>query len=248
MRLQELFLVETTEEDRALISLADPLYSFLQKYADQDLDWDDENTETLYVGKIGQILDTPFEGIDDIKIVIMSDSALLDRVRKENPGTKDAPGGLWDANTKSMIFNSDYLSSDFMKSTIAHELRHMLDDVKSEYRVAASKRYSTPKDKEYRKSKNDPYAPDMKYLAQPAEINARFVQVLNSLVPKIKRLAALPQIEARNKAHKMLKYELEVHDVAGMFRDKNNSPDYKRLLKRGADFIDKELQHVQSQK
>lgn len=246
MRLVELFLRETTEEDRALISLAGVMYDYLQKYADQDLDWDDENTETLYLGKIGQFFDTPFEGIDNINISIMSDSALLNRAKKENIGTKDAPAGLWDANTKTMIFNADYLSADFMKSTIAHELRHMLDDIKSEFRVAGSKGYSTPKDKEFRKTKNDPYAPDMRYLAQPAEINARFVQVLNSLVPKIKRLAAQPRIEARDKAHKMLRYEMEVHDVAGMFRDKNNSPDYKRLLKRGADFIDKELNHIQS--
>jgi len=248
MRLVELFLNETTEEDRAIISLAEPFYSFLQKYADQDLDWDDENTETLYLGKIGQFFDTPFVGIDDIKITIMSDSALLERIKKENPRAKDAPAGLWDANTKTIIFNSDYLSTDFMKSTIAHELRHMLDDIKSEFRVAGSKRYSTPKDKEYRKSKNDPYAPDMQYLAQPAEINARFVQVLNSLVPKIKRLSSLPSVEARDRSHKMLRYEMDMNDVAGMFRDKENSPDYKRLLKRGADFIDKELQHLQQSK
>jgi hypothetical protein len=248
MRLVELFLNETTEEDRAIISLSEPIYSFLQKYADQDLDWDDENSETLYVGKIGQFFDTPFEGIDDIKITIMSDSALLDRIRKENPKAKDAPGGLWDANTRTIIFNADYLSADFMKSTIAHELRHMLDDIKSEFRVAGSKRYSTPKDKEYRKTKNDPYAPDMQYLAQPAEINARFIQVLRALVPKIKRLSSQPKLEARNKLHKMLRYEMDMHDVAGMFRDKNNSSDYKRLLKRGAAFIDKELEHVQQSK
>jgi hypothetical protein len=178
----------------------------------------------------------------------MSDSALLDRIRKENPKARDAPAGLWDANTRTIIFNADYLSTDFMKSTIAHELRHMLDDIKSEFRVAGSKRYSTPKDKEYRKTKNDPYAPDMQYLAQPAEINARFVQVLNSLVPKIKRLSSQPKLVARDRLHKMLRYEMDVHDVAGMFRDKSNSRDYKRLLKRGADFIDKELEHVQQSK
>lgn len=248
MRLQELFLVETTEEDRAIISLAEPMYSYLQKYADQDLDWDDENSESLFVGKVGQLFDTPFEGIDDIKILVMSDAGLLERAKKENPKTKDAPAGLWDANTKSMIFNSDYLSTDFMKSTIAHELRHMLDDIKSDFRVASSTRYATPKDKEFRRTMDDPYAPNMKYLAQPAEINARFVQVLNSLVPKIKRLASLPKLDARDRLHKMLKYEMDMHDVAGMFRDKNNSPDYKRLLKRGADFIDKELASLQQSK
>jgi len=246
MRLVELFIIETTEEDRAIISLSGPMYSFLQKYADQDLDWDDENTETLYLGKIGQFFDTPFDGIDNIGIAIQSDSSLLDRIRKEHPKTKDAPAGLWDANTKTIIFNSDYLSTDFMKSTIVHELRHMLDDIKSEFRVAGSKGYSTPRDKEYRKTKDDPHAPNMEYLAQPAEINARFLQVLNALIPKIKRLASQPRLEARDKLHKILRYEMDMHDVAGMFRDKNNSPDYKRLMKRGADFIDKELAHVQS--
>ena len=257
MRLVELFLRETSEEDRAIISLSGPIYNLLQDYADQDLDWEDPVTETITVGKIGQFFDTPFEGIDNVTIMIQSDMALLLRARKIDPDAKDAPAGLWDANIKALIFNSDYLSTDFMKSTVAHELRHMLDDVKSEYRVAGSSKYSTPKDKMFRnrtKKGNPRPAPmhssgeNMAYLAQPAEINARFVQALRDLLPAIKRISKLPTKEARDKLHTYLIGNMNKHRIPDMFRTKDRSPDYKRLLKRGADFIDKELAHLQKSK
>lgn len=251
MRLVELFIKETAEEDRAIISLAGPIYNLLQNYADQDLDFEDEGQESIIVGKIGDFFDTPFEGIDNITIEIQSDAALLRRAKREHPDTKDAPGGIWDANTKTLIFNSDYLSTGFMKSTIAHELRHMLDDIKSNFKVAASKKYSTPKDKRFRSGKSLPgekhlSSASMSYLAQPAEINARFIQALNDLIPIIKRLSNLPNNQARAKLHRYLVGLMDKHQILDMFRDKDRSPDYKRLLKRGADFIDKELAHQQS--
>lgn len=255
MRLQELFLVETTEEDRAIISLASSIYDYLQKYADRDLDYDDEDgeDEVVYVGKIGQLFDTPLQGFDNIKIEVQSDIGILERINDKRAleGKKpifDAPAGVWYSDTNTIVFNSDYLSTSSMKSTVTHEIRHALDDIKSEYRVSSSTRYSTPKKKSFRKITKDPHMGDLAYLAQPAEINARFTQVLDDMVDKIKRAAQLPFKDARDRLHKQLKFGFDKHNIAHLFPEKEQSRDYKRLMKRAADFIDKELTHIQSQK
>lgn len=255
MRLVELFIHESSEEDRAIISLTGPIYNLLQNYADQDLDFEDEGQETIIVGKIGDFFDTPFDGVDNITLEIQSDEALLRRMKKIDPKVKNSPNGLWDPNTKTIVFNSDYLSTPYMKSTIAHELRHMLDDVKSDFKAAGSNKYSLPKDKEFRdKMRNGEVIPaprhssgdSMSYLAQPAEINARFIQALDDLTPVIRRVATkFPFNQARDHLHKYFIGMLDRHHIRDMFREKDKSPDYKRLLKRGADYIDKELIHQQ---
>ena len=57
MRLQELF--ETTEEDRALISLSSAIYARLQQYINIDQDYTDEDDEVVAIGRMGDIFDTP---------------------------------------------------------------------------------------------------------------------------------------------------------------------------------------------
>lgn len=253
MKLVELFLNETTEEDRALISLADSIYKHLQKYADQSTDFDNEDDEDLglvRVGKIGNLFDTPLQGFDNIKIEIQSDIGLLERIngKRSLEGKKpvfDAPDGVWFAASNTIVLNADYLSSIHMKTIITHELRHALDDIKSEYRVSNSQKYSTPKKKSFRKVTNDPHMGDLPYLAQPAEINARFAQVLDDLIGKVKRVAHLPTKDARDKLHNQIKYGFDKHNISHLFPEKEKSRDYKRLMKRAADFIDKELQHAQ---
>jgi hypothetical protein len=255
MRLVELFLIETTEEDRAIISLSSAIYKYLQKYADQDLDYanpDDEEQEVVRLGKLGNLFDIPIEGMNDINLEIQSDMGLIDRVRRDKPDSStdtpgaDAPGGMWYGDNKTMVLNSDYLSSDDMQSVITHELRHAMDDIKSGYKANASSRYSTARNKSYRNVTKDPHMGNLAYLAQPAEINARFLQVLNKLVGQIPALAKYPQNQFTMRAERLLKRAMEVYNISHLFPEKEKSRDYKRLMKRGMDFIQKELAHVKS--
>lgn len=259
MKLVELFLRETTEEDRAIISLASSVYDYVQQYADQDLDYDnpdDEINEIVRLGKLGDLFNTPIEGAPDINLELQTDMGLIKRVRKDRPDETtpiplaDGPGGLWYNHNKTLVLNSDYLSVPDMKSVIAHELRHAMDDIKSNYKANQSKRYETPRNKSYRKITNDPHMGNLAYLAQPSEINARFIQALNKLVDQnqIAALIKYPQDQLTTRAERILKKAMDTYNITHLFPEKEKSEDYKRLMKRGMDFIFKELNHLRSQK
>ena len=150
------------------------------------------------------------------------------------------------------MFNIDYLDSDRMRTTITHELRHALDEYKSGSYPPSPKnktpeltnRYFTPKKKEHRK--DDPYS-TAQYRAQPAEINARFTEVLDTLATRIiPRANKLSSDQARPKIMHDLNHLLIKYGIADLFPERTQSRDYKRLIKRAVDFIDKELAHLNS--
>jgi hypothetical protein len=255
MRLQELF--ETTEEDRAIISLGAAIYAYIQKYADEEIEYDnadDEDMGLLRIGKIGQLFNTPIPGMDNINIQLQTDQGIVDRLEREKPeGSTDMPGaegagGLWYNHNHTMVLNSDYLNSGYMQSVIVHELRHAMDDVKSEYKANKSKGYETPRNKSYRNVTKDPHMGNLKYLAQPAEINARYLQVMHAMVPVIARAVKLAPEYQDKLISSSLQKGLERFNIAHLFPEKEQSKDYKRLIKRAMDFIQKELAHAKSQK
>ena len=239
MKIREL-IVETAEDDRAIISLADTIYSHLQQYADTDLDYDE--TGVLHIGRIGDLFDTPIPAFNSIRIELTSDEAIVDLARrlhgKSTPD--DSHFGQWDPMEKAISLNSDFLSSGRMRSVIAHELRHAMDDVKSLNRANQSARYRTARSPAHRADK------DGSYQAQPAEINARFIEALNVLTPVIPKLANLDPAAFRAKMTAYINKAFELKDIADYYPEKTASPHYKRLLQRAWNFIDKELAHIQS--
>lgn len=266
---------ETTEEDRAILSLASTIYDKIKEYEDvdhetsysgddyydpDDMDFDDEpkaDDELIHVGTIGQLFDTPLDILNTVSIELQSNYGINERIRKEEGAdvTREPSTGIilgiWYSDTRTMVFNKDYLSSKAIKSTVAHELRHALDDFKSGFKANKSDKYTTAKKKEFRNVTNDPYAGKLAYLAEPAEINARFVQVLNDMVSVIKKAVTLDPAQREPMINKYLKKSLENHKISNLFPEKEQSKDYKRLMKRAADFIQKETKHaleVQKQK
>lgn len=267
MRLQELFLIETTEEDRAIISLSHAISDYINSHYDNedmddlssdnpDFDFDDDELDIggdedkpIDVGTIGQLFDTPLEILNPITIQLQSDYGIRQRRKKDTgsdvirrPGEEDIMG-LWYNTEKLMILNKDYLGSNDLKSVVSHELRHALDDFKSGFKANVSKKYSTPRDKAHRKVTNDPYVGNVSYLAEPAEINARFLQVLHAMVPVIQRAMKLAPEKIKPFIMSKFKQGLEDNRIAELFPQKEKSKDYKRLMKRGIDFIQKEMNH-----
>ena len=251
MRLQELF--ETTEEDRALISLSSAIYAKLQPYIGTDIDYDDEDQELVSIGRIGELFDTSIAGLDPIGIEIQGGEPFLRRA--DNVASSDKIKisknilAFWEDRTKSIVLNADYLGTDRMRTTITHELRHALDELKSDSFPPSPMnkdpenihRYFTPKKKEHRK--DDPYS-TVQYRAQPAEINARFVEILDVLSTRIipRAIKSSPD-QVRPKVLNDLKHLLVKYEIEDLFPERTQSRDYKRLIKRAIDFIDKELAH-----
>ena len=239
MRIHEL-IVETAEEDRAIMSLADVIYDYLQQYADTELDYDE--TGVIHIGRIGDLFDTPIPDIDRIRLAISTDEAIVDLARRLHgkASPEDSHLGEWDPMEKAILLNADYLSSNRMRNIIAHELRHAMDDMKSLNRANQSTRYRTARDPADRED------PDKAYRAEPAEINARFVEALHFITPVIPKLAHLDPAAFRTKMTAYLNRAFEVKHIADLYPEKTASPHYKRLLQRAWDFINKELAHVKS--
>jgi hypothetical protein len=219
-------LLETSEEDRAIISLSSSIYNYIQQYS--------HNTDKhITVGKIGDIFNTPLEILNSVQIILLSNNEIIDMI-----GEAGATG-IWSGANDVIYLNKDYLTSNVMKSTVSHELRHALDDYKSNFKAnKKDSRYVIPKNKNYRKS-------DLEYLAEPAEINARFLQVLHYMVSVIKRAANLSKEQQILIIDSSFKKALQFYRILELFPEKEKSRDYKRLIKRGIDFIQKELSYEQ---
>jgi len=239
MRIHEL-IVETAEDDRAIMSLADAIYDYLQQYADTELDYDE--TGVIHIGKIGDLFNTPIPSMDNIRIEISSDEAIVDLARRLNGKAtpSDSHLGQWDPMEKAISLNADYLSSNRMRNIIAHELRHAMDDMKSLNRANQSTRYGTAR------NPADQADPDTAYRAQPAEINARFIEALHFISPIIPKLANLDPAAFRTKMTAYLNRAFEVKQIADIYPEKTDNPHYRRLLQRAWDFINKELAHIKS--
>lgn len=241
MRLQELF--ETSEEDRELISLSSAVYDKVKPYIDSDIN------ELVRIGKIGDIMDTHLPEVNNISIELEGGDAFMQRAIDpgEDPAVYEGKELLafYEEDTRTVVLNSDFLGRQRMKTSITHELRHALDEIKSGSYPGNAKRYFTPKKKEHRK--DDPYS-TAQYRAQPAEINARFVEVLDILSKRIpKWYAAIDGKDIKKQLSTDFKNLLNKYEIADLFPEKTQSRDYKRLVKRAYDFMQKEIDHIESQ-
>ena len=176
MKIKELIL-ETADENRAIISLAQALYRKIynnyaisnqeidydtdytdDNYGNNDysddsefgnthIDYDPGNEEKIKLGKIGDMFDSPIPALDSIRIELISDYSIHELFSNEEG--HEAMGhtilGFWSSDTNTISFNADRLRDKRMETVIGHELRHALDDIKSNYKGNASTRYSTPK-------------------------------------------------------------------------------------------------------
>jgi len=238
MRLYELFLIETTEEDRAIISLSSSISEYLLQYRKLSGD------QLTDVGTIGELFKTPLNILDPITIELESQDRIRRRIEQEYPDdvksdSDNEVAGLWYADSKTIVLDRANIGTSVMSSIVTHELRHALDDFKSEFKASSSNSYTKPKQKIHRKT------PDDLYMAQPIEINARFLQALNAIVEVItnSRRKGLTKEQTKDSAMHELGRAFSHYDIGEFFPNKQQSDDYKRLVKRAVDFVDKEIAH-----
>ena len=231
-------LNETTEEDRALISLAQAIFDHIQQYADSD-------EQVINLGEIGELFDTPVGVLNEVYLSLVDDETMFDELqsRSSKPlNPNDKRYGFWDGSEgqELIILNIKYIPH--IKSIISHELRHALDDYKSKFAASSSEKYTTAKKKLHKDSQD----PHVSYEASRNEINARFLQVLDILVKRVPMAYKLEPSEIKPQLLKDFNNLLTKFKIAYLFPEKEKSPDYKRLLKRGYDFMQKEMSHIES--
>lgn len=242
MRLQELF--ETTSDDRNISQVSTQLYSYLQQnYADQEIDFDDNETADL--GRLGEILDLPADSpFRNVQLLLKTDAQMTQDVygvqQDSDPYNPKQAIGAWEPNTRAIELNADFLGSNKLKTTISHELRHALDDIKSGGKASTSQQYSTPRKKEHRNK-------DQNYLAMPAEINARTMEVqqeLSKIIPMVYKKMEPNAIKPR--ITKAINELLVKYRIAELFPERAASKDYKRIRSRIAAYAQEEMNDIES--
>jgi len=248
MRLQELF--ESAEEDRALISLANEVYNKITPYLG-DVDYNTMYTspeqELIQLGKIENIADTPLHVLNSVSIELQGNDSFIERAKDPEEDASMYEGkelsAFYEADTNTVVLNLKFINRHRTKTTITHELRHALDEFKSGSYPGNAKRYFTPKKKQHQRDEK------VAYLAKPAEINARFVEILDVLTKRIpKWYDKLPENEIRSRLQHDLNQMFITFDIANLFPEKTKSKDYQRLIKRAYQFMEKEMQHVESER
>lgn len=238
MKITDL-LQETSSHDRAVVSLSIAIISHLRKkYGDA------QGRSVIKVGRIGDIFNTPLSILDSVSLELHNS----EDINKYNPDldTKEDPDaitfGVWVPSENMIVMNSDYLSTNKLVTVMSHELRHALDDYISGFRAGSSKRYDMPRKKEHRKV--DPYNPDTPYLAKPAEINARFLEVMHRLTSRMNQLSKRKDIDLFDSAINEFKNLLDKEQISQLFPEGTKNRNYRRLFSRGVQFIKHETDYI----
>jgi hypothetical protein len=239
MRAHEI-IVETTEEDRAIISLSRVLCNYVRGYFDTDPDYTNPEEKLWLLGKISDIVDTPLEILNNVALVVQDGNALSN---SSSPLAGGHVKGAWDSDGNRIIINVHIIDTPDFKTIITHELRHALDDYKSGFVLGDNAKYFTPKRKEY---KTDSY---LSYIAEPAEINARFLEIMHRMmnyIPMVYLKSQPDKIKFNIKA--LLNQMFMKYSIAEIFPERTESRDYKRLVKRAMDMLHKEMTHYENTK
>ena len=226
-------LLETTDEDRALVSLSSALYPKIIASAK-------DNPRGLNMGRIGDVVNTPLIALNDVEIRILPRGAFHKSLGEPYQDGKSVRG-FWDPEKNTVVLNMSLIDSPHLRKTITHELRHALDDYKSNHAASSSDRYNRAREVDMPGLRGDP-----EYASSPKEVNARYMAGMHMALLKIARLKREGQgIEDIGKQlPDVIKNSFEVNNVAAVYHEGVRSKNYRRLLSRAAQLLQTELSHL----
>ena len=243
MKIQHLIINETAAHDRAILSLSVKISSYiLDKYGDKT------GRPPIDMGTVGDLFDTPLTGMNHVELSIQNSNDIEQTYKDHHPAPENIEEddgvyyGLWIPTTNTIVINSDYVGTNKFRTVVSHELRHALDDYISDYRAGKSSRYDTPRNPAHRK--RDPYYPETPYLAKPSEINARYLEALHRLNPKIHRAVKRNDPDLFNTVIDDFKQALKSEEISDLFPRGVADPSYRRLFMRGIDYIKNEIEYA----
>lgn len=250
MRLFEIFITETTEEDRALISLSSELYDIVASAVAKN-----KSDNLIELGTISSIVDTPMEWLHTVKIDIQQGAEFFKRLDSDedmDSSGKQKVLAFWSPDEDTVVINKQYVDIPRMKTIISHELRHALDDYKSSFKAGDSVGYFSPR-KHFNKishsADSSATSAHTQYLAQRGEIQARFVEAMHTMVNVIRRRYENPHVSAAELIPTLkndLAHIFDKYQIASLFPEKYKSKDYKRLVTRAMDMITKEMSYIET--
>lgn len=236
------YLIETASDDHALVAIASIITNYVaerdtyfrKKYNKLDA----TQMGILSLGTISQIVNKDStNGIQALKSLPPEFGSIKLRMKnlKDEDGTYE---GEWEPDYNRIILNYKMLEIGFdpsnFKTYMVHELRHALDHYK------ANKKDST---KYYAdKKRNDVIDNDFKaYQSRDAEINARYAQAVASMDEQLKRDFWTTGAFDSKSIYSLVQSKFKRYDIAYLFPEKTESPQYKRLVNRAVQYIQHKL-------
>jgi hypothetical protein len=219
--LIEHIIYETPEEDHDLYEIGDILADFLKQYHSQIA-----KNPPKELGTIGTLINFP------------TDDPIMLELLKAKVGFQDMPPGNHGAayGKRLIALNQDEFvnmksSADFeeLGVSIAHELRHTLDTIKS--------RSINPQG--YNKTARDTSTPGAAYQSTRAELNARTEEAQVALARTIKKyVQAEQEAPTAQQLEGVIKTALANAQVAEYFPQGLQDRGYRRLVNRLLQFGD----------
>ena len=156
-------------------------------------------------------------------------------------GFSEAAPAVYDARARTVVINKDYLSDPTdLASTIAHEVQHSIDDLKSRKGLSVKTDQQDLELSYYDqgkafKQKQSAGATNnaqkyQSYLSMPHEVNARFTEVINDIKQRIEK-EDIQNIGSAGLSE-LARSAFNQHYMHEVFPNGAKDPGYKRLLSR----------------
>ncbi len=156
-------------------------------------------------------------------------------------GFSEAAPAVYDARPRTVVINKDYLSDPTdLASTIAHEVQHSIDDLKSRKGLSVKTDQQDLELSYYDqgkafKQKQSAGATNnaqkyQSYLSMPHEVNARFTEVINDIKQRIEK-EDIQNIGSAGLSE-LARSAFNQHYMHEVFPNGAKDPGYKRLLSR----------------
>ena len=223
MRLQEI-LLETTEEDRRISTLAAQLRKRVMAFVAG-------KPRGGIIGKLAELVKgTNLESMAGVTLQVLPNSmfykSLGDPERDPKAGSVH---GFWDPDRNRIVLNLRHVQALSLSKTIAHELRHALDDIKSDYRA------SDP-DNRYGKHPKGT-------LHQPDEINARYAESMHIAILKIGKLAreGWTKAELMSELPEIIKFAFDANLITHVMPNRYSDRAYRHLASRAYRLLSAEV-------
>lgn len=235
--ITESILLETSADEHALHDMAEQIATVLYEEHDEIVAQLKAGNGTVSLGRIRDLIDSQLT--DDalaylskceLRIAPVEEKGAKGRYThnvKMITGTQFPGLGRVELNTNYWLKNWEYI--DTIASTLAHELRHGLDWVKS----GGGAMYSTHTGASAKYRGKHAGHTQADYVSSPLEINARFTQAIKDIVTELEAAPA-------HDVNQTIKKHFKARHIEQLFPDGFNDLKYRRLFNRALDYV----QHV----